>query len=93
MGRGSYDNNDKLGLTGQHDDGPPWTLRRAARPRWRAAPSECRLGFGCLGRALAAIWRLSHSQSNDMKRTMRAHRVSIRYLKKEEGEEQREVSS
>lgn len=38
MGSGSYDNNDKLGLTGRHDDGPPRTLRRAARPRRRAAP-------------------------------------------------------
>lgn len=31
MGSRSYDNNDKLGLTGQHDDGPPLKLRRAAR--------------------------------------------------------------
>lgn len=35
MGSASYDNNDKLGLTGQHDDGRPRTSRRAARPRWR----------------------------------------------------------
>lgn len=92
MGSGSYDNNDKLGLTGQHDDGPPRTLRRAARPR---PPSGCRVEFGCLARALAAIWRLSNSQSDDMKRIVRAHRVSIRYLKKkkkdEEEEEQGEV--
>lgn len=32
MGSGSYDNNDKLGLTGQHDDGLSLKLRRAARP-------------------------------------------------------------
>lgn len=33
MRSGSNDNNDKLGLTGQHDDGLSLKLRRAARPR------------------------------------------------------------
>lgn len=60
MGSGSYDNNDKLGLTGRHDDGPPRTLRRAARPRRREGrpiwmPTGARASGGSFGSNMASV--------------------------------------
>lgn len=69
MASGSYDNNDELGLTGQHDDGLWLRLRRAARPRESARlDTDWSLGvWSQTPKALQAIWCLSNSQLNNMK--------------------------
>lgn len=69
MGSRPYDNNDKLGLTGQRDDGLSLKLRRAARPQESARlDTDWSLGvWWQTPKALQAIWCLSNSQLNHMK--------------------------
>lgn len=79
MGRGSYDNSPKLGLTGQRDDGAALKLRRAAglHPRTRL---DAGWEFGRLltdsksfaGNMVSVRFTAEHHQGIEP-----AHRVSI----------------
>lgn len=87
MGRGSYDNNDKLGLTGQHDDGSPAEIATCCLPTADSARLEEGWSLGVwwqTHKSFTPIWCLSNSQLNNIKGIviMWAHRVSIRGKKK-----------